>query len=57
MISIFGNKVNADYDKLAYDFSFNDIDGTMRLNLDQSLKIKVIIVSKCCKSMWLYKSV
>jgi enamine deaminase RidA (YjgF/YER057c/UK114 family) len=25
MISIFGNKVNADYEKLAYDFSFNDI--------------------------------
>tara|TARA_B110000438_G_C15720677_1_gene609660 strand:- start:728 stop:1243 length:516 start_codon:yes stop_codon:yes gene_type:complete len=42
MISIFGNKVNADYDKLAYDFSFNDIDGT-KLNLSE-YKGKVIIV-------------
>ena len=28
MISIFGNKVNANYDKLAYDFQFNDLDGS-----------------------------
>ena len=42
MISIFGNKVSADYDKLAYDFSFNDIDGT-KLNLSE-YKGKVIIV-------------
>jgi len=42
MISIFGTKVNADYDKLAYDFNFNDIDGS-QLKLSE-YKGKVIIV-------------
>ena len=42
MISIFGNKVNADYEKLAYDFSFNDIDGT-QLKLSE-YKGKIIVV-------------
>jgi len=42
MISIFGNKVSADYEKLAYDFSFNDIDGT-QLKLSE-YKGKIIVV-------------
>ena len=42
MISIFGNKVNANYDKLAYDFQFNDLDGSP-LSLSD-YKDKVIIV-------------
>jgi glutathione peroxidase len=42
MISIFGNKVSADYNKLAYDFSFNDIDGS-KLKLSE-FRGKVIVV-------------
>ena len=42
MISFFGNKVNADYDKLAYDFKFKDLDGAT-LNLSE-YKDKVIVV-------------
>jgi len=42
MISLFGNKVSADYEKLAYDFSFNDIDGT-QLKLSE-YKGKIIVV-------------
>ena len=42
MISFFGNKLSANYDKLAYDFQFNDLDGTS-LNLSE-FKGKVIIV-------------
>ena len=42
MISIFGNKLNANYDKLAYDFNFKDLDGS---SLDLSeYKGKVIVV-------------
>ncbi len=42
MISIFGNKLNANYDKLAYDFNFKDLDGSS-LNLSE-YKGKVIVV-------------
>ena len=49
MISILGNSVSANYDKLAYDFKFKDIDGNS-LNLSD-YKSKIIIVvnvaSKC----------
>ena len=44
MISFFGNETitNAKYEKLAYDFSFNDLDGSP-LNLS-NFKDKVIVV-------------
>jgi len=42
MISLFGNNVNANYDKLAYDFKFTDLDGSP-LNL-ADFKNKVIVV-------------
>ncbi len=42
MISFFGNKVMGDYEKIAYDFKFNDLDGTV-LNLS-SYKDKIIVV-------------
>ena len=41
MISISGNNVNADYEKLAYDFNFKDLDGNP-LNLSD-YKGKVIV--------------
>ena len=49
MISFFGNNVKAGHDKLAYDFSFNDINGK-QLKLG-NFKNKVILIvnvaSKC----------
>ena len=42
MISFVGNKVSADYDKLAYDFIFKDLDG-VTLNLSE-YKGKVVVV-------------
>jgi len=42
MISFFSNKVNANYEKLAYDFKFNDLNGSI-LNLSD-YKGKVIVV-------------
>ena len=42
MITFFANSVNAKYEKLAYDFSFNDLDGS-DLSLNQ-FKDKVIVV-------------
>ncbi len=42
MISFIGNKLSADYEKLAYDFQFNDLDGSS-LSLSD-YKDKVIIV-------------
>ena len=42
MITFFGNSTNAKYEKLAYDFSFNDLDGSA-LSLNQ-FKDKVIVV-------------
>ena len=41
MISFFGNKVTANYEKLAYDFQFKDLDGSA-LSLSE-YKGKVII--------------
>ena len=42
MISLFGNKLSANYEKLAYDFQFKDLDGSP-LNLSE-YKDKVIVV-------------
>jgi len=42
MISLFGNKTSANYEKLAYDFKFKDLDGS-DLNLSE-FKNKVIII-------------
>ena len=42
MVSFFENKVSANYEKLAYDFKFKDLDGS-DLNLSE-FKDKVIIV-------------
>ena len=42
MISFFGNNVSADYEKLAYNFMFKDLDG-VPLNLSE-YKGKVIVV-------------
>ena len=42
MISFFGNKLSANYEKLAYDFQFRDLDGSP-LNLSE-YKDKVIVV-------------
>jgi len=42
MISLFGNSLSANYDKLAYDFNFKDLDGS-NINLSE-YKNKVIVV-------------
>jgi len=42
MISFLGNKVSANYDKLAYDFKFKDLNGSA-LNLSE-YKGKVVVV-------------
>ena len=42
MLSFFGNNVSAKYEKLAYDFQFKDLDGSI-LNLSE-YKNKVIVV-------------
>ena len=42
VMSLLGNNVNADYNKLAYDFNFKDLDGS-NLSLSE-YKGKVIIV-------------
>jgi len=42
MISLFTTNVSANYDKLAYDFNFNDLDGAT-INLEE-YKNKVIVV-------------
>ena len=42
MISFFGNKLSANYEKLAYDFNFKDLDGSS-LNLSE-YKGKVIVI-------------
>ena len=49
MISFFGNKVDANYEKLAYDFQFNDLDGSP-LNLSEykgKIIIAVNVASQC----------
>ena len=42
MISFFGNKLSANYEKLAYDFNFKDLDGSS-LNLSE-YKGKVLVI-------------
>ena len=42
MISFFGNNLRGEYNKLAYDFKFNDLDGS-ELNL-KKFKGKVIVI-------------
>ena len=42
MISFWGTNIKADYSKLAYDYKFNDLDGS-ELNLNE-FKNKVIVV-------------
>ena len=48
-MSLFSTSISASYDKLAYDFNFNDLDGST-LNLSE-FKDKVLVVvnvaSKC----------
>ncbi len=49
MISFFGNKVSADYKKIAYDFNFKDLDGSV-LNLSEykgKIIIAVNVASQC----------
>ena len=49
VFSMFNSPINANYDKLAYDFNFSDLDGS-KINLSE-YKNKVIVVvnvaSKC----------
>ena len=42
MITFFGDNVSANYEKLAYDFKFKDLDGNT-LNLSE-YKAKIIVV-------------
>ena len=49
MISISGNNVNADYEKLAYDFNFKDLDGST-LNLSEyrgKVIVAINVASQC----------
>ena len=49
MISFFGNKVSADYEKLAYEFKFKDLDGSP-LSLSEykgKIIIAVNVASQC----------
>tara|TARA_B100000700_G_C14617737_1_gene656730 strand:+ start:107 stop:355 length:249 start_codon:yes stop_codon:yes gene_type:complete len=49
MISFFGNKVSANYEKLAYDFQFRDLDGSP-LNLSEykgKIIVAVNVASQC----------
>ena len=49
MISFFGNKVTANYEKLAYDFQFKDLDGST-LNLSEykgKIIVAVNVASQC----------
>ena len=49
MISFLGNNVTADYDKLAYDFKFKDLDGsTLSLSEYKGKVIVVINVASQC---------
>jgi glutathione peroxidase len=49
MIFFFGNNINADYKKLAYDFKFKDLDGSILSLSEYKNKIMIIInvASKC----------
>ena len=49
MISVSGNNVNADYEKIAYDFNFKDLDGTP-LNLSEyrgKVIVAINVASQC----------
>ena len=49
MISVSGNNVNADYEKVAYDFNFKDLDGTP-LNLSEyrgKVIVAINVASQC----------
>ena len=49
MISFLGDKVSAEYDKLAYDFSFKDLDGSV-LNLSEykgQIVVVINVASQC----------
>ena len=43
MISFFSSKLNSSYEKLAFDFSFNDLDGS-EIKLSE-FKNKVLVVT------------
>jgi len=49
MISLFGSKGIAEYKKLAYDFKFNDLDGSSLNLLDYKGKVIVVVnvASQC----------
>ena len=49
MTSILGNNVSADYEKLAYDFNFKDLDGSNLSLADYKGKVIVVInvASQC----------
>ncbi len=49
MISVLGNNANADYEKIAYDFNFKDLDGTP-LNLSEyrgKVIVAINVASQC----------
>ena len=49
MISVSGNNVNADYEKVAYDFNFKDLDGSP-LNLSEyrgKVIVAINVASQC----------
>ena len=49
MISVSGNNANADYEKIAYDFNFKDLDGTP-LNLSEyrgKVIVAINVASQC----------
>ena len=49
MISLFGNKLSANYEKLAYDFQFKDIDGRPLYLSEYKGKVIVVVnvASQC----------
>ena len=49
MISIFSSKLNASYEKLAFDFSFKDLDGSEMKLADFKNKVMVVtnVASYC----------
>ena len=49
MISLFSSKLNASYEKLAFDFSFKDLDGSEMKLADFKNKVMVVtnVASYC----------
>ena len=46
---LFSNKISANYEKLAYDFNFNDLDGsTLKLSEYKNKVIVVVNVASQC---------